>query len=184
MADLQHEFALTTDGVSTLVLARFRQWGIPPRIMYGPRHHVGVAKIVTSSDGFFEFHEDGRWALIVPEGVPEVPGWDSIEDLVAFFPDEPGRWWRRRGEATFLSAYNQSPWQLSSLTVHEQPLTWLQAGCTGICILNWGFDPNTLLGAGQLLFKTQALRTRFEHRITEAALAPFNLLDMEARYAA
>ncbi len=184
MNDLAEEFALATDGVSTLVLERFRQWGIPPRIIYGPRHHVGVAKIVTTSDGFFEFHDDGRWALIVPEGVPEVPGWDSIEDLVAFFPDEPGRWWRRRGDVNILSAYNQCPWQLSSLTIHEQPLTWLQAGCTGICILNWGFDPNTLLGAGQLLFKTPALRIRFEHRIQEAALAAFNLIDMEARYAA
>ena len=184
MIDLEAEFALVADGVTGLVLDRFRQWGIPPRIIYGPRHHVGVAKIVTHSCGLFEFHEDGRWALIVPEGVPAMPGWDLIEDLVAFFPDDSERWWRRRGDVDFLSAYNQSPWQLSSLTVHETPLAWLRAGCTGICILDWGFDPNTLLGAGQLLFKTPALRTRFEHRIQEAALAAFNLIDMEARYAA
>ena len=123
MIDLEAEFALAADGVSPLVVKRFLQWGIPPRIIYGPRHHVGVAKIVTTSDGFFQFHDDGQRAAIVPEGVPEVPGWDSIEDLVAFFPDDPERWWRRRGEATFLSAYKMCPWQLSSLTVHETPLT-------------------------------------------------------------
>ncbi len=102
------EFALAADGVTGLVLERFRQWGIPPRIMYGPRHHVGVAKIVTTSDGFFEFHDDGARAAIIPEGVPEVPAWEWIEDLIAFRPDSPERWWRRRGDVDFLSAYDRS----------------------------------------------------------------------------
>ncbi len=185
MADLEHEFALTTDGVSPLVVKYLQRMGIPRRIVFGARHHVGVARIVTHSDGLFEFHDDGERALIVPEGVPEVPAWDSIHDLIAFKPDSPGRWWRGRGDADLLGAYNMSCWRLAPLTLHETPLSWLQAGCTGICILDWGLDPLAhLLGAGQLLLETQALRTRLEHRIQEAALASFNLINMEARYAA
>ena len=35
MNDLAEEFALATDGVTPLVLERFRQWNIPNRIIYG-----------------------------------------------------------------------------------------------------------------------------------------------------
>ncbi len=110
MADLEHEFAFTTDGITPLVVEYFKRLGIPNRVIYGVRHHVGVARIITSSDGLFEIHDDGERALIVPEGVPEVPAWDSIHDLIAFKPDSPGRWWRWRGDADLLGAYNMSCW--------------------------------------------------------------------------
>jgi hypothetical protein len=179
MTNLVEEFALAADGVSTLVIERFRQWGIPPRIMYGPRHYIGVAKIVTTSDGLFEFHEDGEFALIVPEGVPEWPAWDEIHDLIAFMPDDPGCWWRRRGDVDLLGASNITPWRLSPLAIYETPLSWLQAGAAGICIVNWGFDPTALLAAGHLEIETPALKRRLEYRIKEAALAPFNITDIE-----
>ena len=104
MVDLDREFALTTDGVSPLVVKRFLQWGIPPRIIYGPRHHVGVARIVTTSDGFFEFHETGARAAIVPEGVPEWPAWDEIHDLVA---------------RKLLTVVSISPWPRSSISLRS-----------------------------------------------------------------
>ncbi len=179
MIGLEAEFALAADGVTGLVLERFRQWGIPNRILFGPRHHVGVAKIVTTSDGFFEFHDDGARAAIIPEGMPEWPGWDEIHDLVAFMPFDPARWWRRRSDVDILGASNMTPWRLSPLIIHETPLSWLQGGCTGICIVDWGFDPNALLAAGHLEIETPALRRRLQHRITEAALAPFNITDIE-----
>ncbi len=186
MADLEHEFALTTDGITPLVLEYFQRLGIPNRIMYGPRHHVGVARIITSSDGLFDFHDDGERALIVPEGVPEVPAWDEIHDLIAFKPENPARWWRRRGDVDLLGAFNITPWRLPPLTIHETPLSWLQGGANGICIVDWGFDPNArLVGAGHLALETPALRSRIEHRITEAALAPFNIdIKKEVRHVA
>ena len=186
MADLDREFALATDGISPLVLERFRQWNIPPRIIYGPRHYIGVARIVTTSDGLFEPHEDGEHALIVPEGVPEWPAWDEIYDLIAFKPDDPARWWRRRGDANLLGASNMTNWRLAPLCIHETPLSWLQAGADGICVINWGLDPLAhLVGAGHLEAETPMLKDRLERRIKEVALAGFNIAVMqEVRHAA
>ena len=183
---LDDELALATDNVTPLVVERFLQWGIPRRIVYGPRHYIGVTRIVAHSSGLFEFHDDGERALIVPEGVPEVPGWDEIHDLIAFKPDRPDRWWRRRGDVDLLGISNISPWRLSPLTIHETPLSWLQAGAAGICILNWGFNPiATLDRAGHLEAETPALKRRLERRIQEAALATFDIAVMEeARHAA
>ena len=98
MADLEYEFGLAIDGVTPLMVERFQQMGIPNKVIFGARHYVGAARITTTSDGLFEFYDDGELALIVPEGVPEVPAWEWIEDLIAFKPDNPGRWWRRRGD--------------------------------------------------------------------------------------
>ena len=72
MADLDREFAVATDGITPLLVERFKRMGIPNRIIYGPRHYLGVARI-TTTPGLFEFHEDGEVALVVPEGEPEVP---------------------------------------------------------------------------------------------------------------
>ena len=176
MADLDHEFALTTDGVTPPLVGRFQRWGIPGRVIFGARHYMGVSRIVTHSSGLFEFHDDGELAVIVAEGEPEWPGWAWIDDLIAFKPDDPSHWWRRRGAVVLLGAYNMTPWKLSPTTIHKTPLSWLQAGATGICIVDWGFDPlSALLPAGDLVAETPALKARLERRITEAALEPFKI---------
>jgi hypothetical protein len=150
--------------------------GIPNRIIFGARHHVGVAPIVTHSDGLFELHDDGEAAVIVPEGVPEWPAWDEIHDLIAFKPEDPSRWWRRRGDVDLLGASNIIPWRLSPLTIQETPLSWLQAGAKGICIVNWGLDPFTaLLRGGDLVTESPALKAQLKRRITEAALEPVKI---------
>ena len=186
MTDLVDELGLAIDGVTPLLVERLQRMGIPNRVLYGPRHHVGAARIVTTSDGLFEFHDDGERALIVPEGVPEVPGWDEIYDMIAFRPSRPHRWWRRRGDVDLLGVDNISPWRLSPLTIHETPLSWLQAGAAGICIVNWGFNPiATLNRAGHLEAETPALKRRLECRIREVALAGFDISVIEeVRHAA
>ena len=174
------QYPLTTDGVTPLMVERLQRWGIPNRVIYGPRHLVGVGHIVTHSTGVFEFHIDGGLALIVPEGEPEVPGWAWIDDLIAFMPDNPSRWWRRRAEVDLLGASNVTPWRLSPITIHATPLSWLQAGGDGVCIVDWGFDPITHLArAGHLEAETSALKRRLERHIQEAALAGFNIAVME-----
>ena len=178
--NLADEFALTTDGVTPLLVERFRQMGILNRIIFGARHYLGVARIVTHSDGLFEPHDDGELALIVPEGMPEVPGWEWIEDLIAFMPDDPSRWWRRCGDADLLGTSNITPWRLSPLTIHETPLSWLRAGVEGICVVDWGLDPIARLGgAGHLEAETWALTHRLERRIQEVAVASFDITVME-----
>ena len=186
MVELDREFALATDGITPLWAERFLQWRIPNRIIYGPRHYIGVARIVATSDGLFEFHDDGEHAVIVPEGVPEWPGWDAIHDLIAFKRDRPDRWWRRRGDADLLGASNITPWRLSPPVIHETPLSWLLGGADGICIVDWKLDPIArLAGAGHLEAETPALKRQLKRRIQEAALAGFNITVMEeARHAA
>ena len=186
MADLDCEFALTTDNVTPFLVERLQRMGIPNRIIFGPRHYLGAARIVHHSSGLFEFHEDGELALIVPEGVPEWPGWTEVHDLIAFKPDSPERWWRRRGEVDLLGTSNITPWRLSPLTIHDTPLSWLQAGADGVAIVDWGLDPIARLGgAGHLEAETWALKHRLERRIQEVAVASFDITVMEeARHAA
>ncbi len=192
--DLLAELAHTQDPLGPTWYARFRELGFPDRVIFGVRPLIGVGRIVTHSDGLFEFHDDGEVALVVPEGEPESPGWAVVPDLIAFKPSEPGRWWLRRGQVDLLGAYNMAPWKLSPTTIHETPLSWLRAGADGICIVDWGLDPATaLLPAGDLVAETPALEARLECRITEAALEPFKIAvaqaaaqagDLEARHAA
>ena len=184
--DLDHEFGFATDNVTQLWAERFQKWGIPRRIIWGARHYLGVARITTTSHGLFEFHDDGDLAIIVPEGEPEVPGWAWVDDLIAFKPESPGHWWRRRGDVDLLGASNISPWRLSPVTIHETPLSWLRAGANGIVIINWGLDPIARLsGTGYLETETPALKRRLERRIQEVALASFDITVMEeVRHAA
>ena len=186
MADLGREFGLATDGVTPLLVEHFQRMGIPRRIIFGARHYLGAGRITTTSAGVFEFHDDGELALIVPEGVPEWPGWAEVHDLIAFKLDSPGRWWRRHAYADLLGVSNITAWRLSPLTIHETPLGWLQAGADGVCVINWGFDPITCLaGAGYLEAETWALKHRLERRIKEVALASFDItVTEEVRYAA
>jgi hypothetical protein len=180
MVDLDREFALTTDNVTPFLVERLQRMGIPNLIIFGPRHYLGAAQIVHHSSGLFEFHDDGERALIVPEGVPEWPGWTELHDLIAFKPDSPERWWRRRGEVDLLGISNMTPWKLSPLTIHETPLSWLQAGADGVCIVDWGFDPIArLVGVGNLEAETPAIKDRLERRIKEVALASFDISVLE-----
>ena len=180
MSGLIDEFGLATDSVTPLLVERLQRMGIPNRIIFGPRHYVGVARIVTTSDGLFEFHADGEVALVVPEGEPEWPGWAWIDDLIAFRPSRPDRWWRRRGDTDLLGASNISPWRLSPLVLYETPLSWLRGGGTGITIINWGLDPIArLVSAGHLEVQTLGLKQRLESRIREVALASFDISVLE-----
>ena len=176
MADLDREFALASDGVTPLLIERFQQMGISNRIIYGPRHYLGAARVVTASDGLFEFHDAGEIAIVVPEGEPEWPGWAWIDDLIAFKLDSPERWWRRRAEVDLLGTSNITPWRLSPLTIHDTPLSWLQAGADGVAIVDWGLDPIARLGgAGHLEAETWALKHRLKRRVQEVALAAFDI---------
>ena len=173
---LTTELALTQDPLGPEWYARFRKLGIPDRVIFGVRPLIGVGRIVTHSSGLFEFHEDGELAIIVAEGEPVVPGWADVYDLAAFVPSKPDRWWLRLGQVDLLGAYSMTPWRLSPTTIQETPLSWLQAGADGVCILDWKLDPRTtLLPAGDLVAETPALKARLERRITEAALEPFKI---------
>ena len=63
-------------------ITRLRKLGIPEKIIFGPRTVVTAGRVVTDASRFFEFHDEGKPAVIIVEGQPEVPGWDPIDDLI------------------------------------------------------------------------------------------------------
>ena len=178
--DLYTELEMTQRPLGTASFTRFRELGIPDGVLFGDRPLVGVARIVPHSCGLFEFNDEGEPAIIVAEGEPETPGWGEVDDLIAFKTADPGSWWLRRGAVDLLGAYNITSWRLDSLRIYETPLSWLQAGAKGICILDWGLNPaSILLGAGYLETESLDLKTRLERRISAAALEPFHIKVVE-----
>ena len=143
--DLHAELEMTQRPLGPASFTRFRELGIPNSVIFGDRPLVGVTRIVPHSCGLFEFNDEGVPAIIMAEGEPETPGWGEIDDLVAFKPADPGSWWLRRGNVDLLGLYNIVPWRLDSLRIAETPLSWLQAGAKGVCILNWGLSPASVL---------------------------------------
>ena len=114
--------------------------------------------------------------MIVAAGRPVPPIWDALDDLIAFRPRERGRWWRRCGGGQILGAYNIRPEPVFPLTIHETPLSWLQSGARGFCIVDWSFDPERLLYAGPLEVESSQLKARLEKRIRQAAIEKFEIV--------
>ncbi len=143
----------------------------------------GLGNIRPTRDGRFDFAEDGRRALIIPN-YHVIPGAldanpaahaEHLVDLVAVDLDRPGRFWRRRGRAVVLgNAYLEIASQESeAIAVFSTPLSWLRSGGAGICVLDWGWARDLLLDH-ELVAEDLALGTRLE-----AALRP-HILVMEA----
>lgn len=162
-----------------------RNRNIPDSVIFGEPLTIGVLTVQTFPDGFYEPHEDGENALIVATGTPAAPIWITLDDLIAFDPETPGRWWRRRGEAQILGMHNIRREPVFPLQIHETPLSWLQAGAKGICIIDWSFNPERLLFAGPLQVESDRLKERLEQRIRDAAVERFQIIVPEDhRYAA
>jgi hypothetical protein len=106
----------------------------------------------------------------------------SISDfLVSWFPQ---RWWRRRGEVQVLGSGNIRPEPVFPLTLHDNPLSWLQAGARGVCVIDWRVDPERFLRAGPIEAETPSLKARLARRIQSAALAKFDISVSEISHAA
>ena len=94
--------------------------------------------------------------------------WDGLnwilDDIVAFYPARPERWWLRRGHAEVLGAVNG--FSIEPRRLHRRPIDWLIDEGRGLCILDWRRNPvDLLLGAGPLV------ADRFlENRLRKAAI--------------
>ena len=100
------------------------------------RQLCGLARIVKMGR-FFEFHPDGEYHVIVP--VIDV---DELVDLLAFDPDEPGKWWCRIGGERLLDGDALGDQHLGKpLHIYRTPLSWLKGRCDGIVIFNIAKQP-------------------------------------------
>ncbi len=180
---LADEFSAAVCNLTPQRIGWLRGFGIPDSAIFVEPLKIGVANVQTFPSGFYEPSDDGNPAVIVAEGWPEPPIWDVIEDLIAFLPQDPGRWWHRRGEVQLLGAYNIRSEPVFPLALRETPLSWLQAGTAGVCVIDWSLDPIARL-PGYLKVDSPQLKSRLERRIQQAALSLFDVSVCEVSDAA
>ena len=110
-----------------------------------PGGALGITRIETS-DGLYQPSESGWGAIIMATAIVTGGGY---EDLLAFRPATPDRWWLRRGVARWLGEWElgrrmftapvhiEPPALMPShrtdepLHIFSNPLEWLRAGCDG-----------------------------------------------------
>ena len=136
--DLEAEWSAATAGVRERHLAPLRlRYGIPVMAIM---ERVGVARVRVEGDAY-EPDADGFEALVVasftdpprrPDGRWRAP--NEVIDLIAFRPVEPGRWWSRGGIVAALGEEMIGDFSDDPVRVWRNPLAWLQAGATGICL--------------------------------------------------
>jgi hypothetical protein len=106
-------------------------------IEYGLAGHFGVSQIEINGD-LYAPGGVGNLSMILPtnrEG-------NDIDDLVAFYPSEPEKFWLRLGAARFLNhnAVDRAVACGEPLFIHETPFDWLRAGWQACVILDWDSD--------------------------------------------
>ena len=135
------EHAVASLNTNTSMLGKL---GIDLNSIYAMGEVLGLLHITPSTDGLYECTEDGKPALIVAAlDVPWTGNYKpTVFDLAAFYPEEPDRWWLRRGEAVVLGQdYIDAARDPNRLTpaepvpIFRNPLRWLQAGCQGAVLL-------------------------------------------------
>ena len=101
----------------------------------GGDHDTGLPRIQTYGDGSFDWAEDGQPALHLP--VPGLGG--RMEDVVAWCPDDPSRWWLRLriGVVIGLEEVERCDFLHEPLRLFWTPADWLSAGKRGAVVLDW-----------------------------------------------
>ncbi len=182
--DLHDELAAAVCNLPPATIARLRCLSIPESVTLGLPLMVGVAKVQAFASGFYEPNDDGEHAVVVAAGCPAGPTWATLDDLIAFKPSDPRRWWRRLGAVQILGSGNIRTEPVFPLALHDTPLSWLQAGASGVCVIDWRVDPERFLYAGPIEADSPSLKARLERRIQSAALAKFNISASEISHAA
>ena len=148
------EFLFAMDGLDDRSAACLRRQDVPEIAVDQWPGPVGVAAIETHPLGIFDFAEHGRRAFIQP--VLSGGEFTDIVDLIAWFPDNPGRWWTRcysgvplGDDQLFYAAYWEEP-----LTLRATPLDWLCAGGAGVCIVDWKMPAPELRSVPELMCET------------------------------
>ena len=72
-----------------------------------------------------------------PEAPIIVPADPAPIDHIAWYPDDPARWWLRRGTAVLLGEIEVVHAEVygEPIQVHRTPLDWLKAGGEGVVIV-------------------------------------------------
>lgn len=147
---------------------------------FDARRLCGSHPIAARDDGTFELADDGRNAIIVPAGAhsPIDGGWEDIFDLVAFYLDQPGRWWVRAGEALLGENHLRDRFEdRRPARLVETPLDYLKAAGDAVCVLDWDHaDPReAFAGLAVVECATHDLGRRLKRRIADLSRPRFEI---------
>lgn len=150
----------------------------PPDFLF-----INAARIVTHGDGTYTPAGNGQIAAVM--GVHD--GGDELCDLVAWFLDNPTRWWLRHSDdCPVLGAGNIELAVLchEPITLHPTPEAWALAAGRGVCVLDWGAPLLELFeGVPAIECGSPALRHRLQQAFRRWA-PRITLVPQEARHAA
>ena len=149
---------------------------MPPDNGNAPRGGSGLCltaiRIVTTGNGTYRVDPRGELAVLVPVR----DRWGELIDAVAFFQDDPGRWWLRFGdESPILGARTlaRAAWEHQPLILWETPLQWLLKRRRGCCVLDWGANLRPLFDEiPEIACQSGALSERLQRNFLEFGLRP------------
>lgn len=125
--------------------------GVPPLSwLRAPGAGYGVARI-QKHGRTYEPCEYGDPAVLL---ITAIFHDGTPEDIIAFNPNQPEKWWLRRGDAVYLGGHEVQPrnWAMpqdfaepilspiepeTPLQIWRHPLNWLRASCQGVVVIDW-----------------------------------------------
>lgn len=165
--------------------------GVDQRTIFLPKPHgqfhgypaFGVDCIEVFNDGTYQPAADGRVVFIMPANRWGELGQD-IDDLVAWEPKTPARWWTRLGLATVmnetaidkarfdsippdhLTKAEKEAYRGPPLVLAPTPWHWLRSGFEGAVILDRNMDTRALLSGLSVVAASfdhgRALKSHFD----------------------
>ena len=166
------EFLAAMDGLDDQAAACLRRQGVSEKALHLWPGPVGVARIETHPLGIFNFAEHGHRAFIQPVLIGGE--FTDIGDLIAWYPDDPARWWTRRYTGLPLGIDQLDCAEIESLplAIRRTPLSWLQAGGDGIVVTDWAMSALALRSVPILIAEDAEHGREIQRRLTIVAAAP------------
>lgn len=136
MIDFQAELVAATD-IPADVQARLRAMGIPEMVKARYPGPLGYGRIQTTGN-WYEPDPDGETSAIIAP-VWSGDSYSMVMDLVAWFPDRPGKWWSRAsiGDLMGWANFDYADIAGEPLTLAATPQSWLASNGEGCCVLHW-----------------------------------------------
>jgi len=172
MRSLNNQFSPAMDGLDDRSAVWLRRQGVPEfaiDLWPGP---VGVAAIETHPLGLFDFAEHGRRAFIQP--VLSGGKFTDIVDLIAWFSDNPGRWWTHcySGVPLGIDQLDRAEIEGEPLLLQPTPLDWLCGGGNGIVVTDWAMSAPVLRCVPTLITEGTEHGSEVQRRLANVMAVP------------
>ena len=180
--DLWAELAAAADRVHGRHLGLLAKAGVPRRALFdferGIGGRFGLHPITTFRDGTFELAVAGDNAVVVGADLLD----DGVEDLIAWYPTRPDKWWRRLGFARLLNEHGvlRAMGCRKPLALWRSPFHWLRMGCEGVTVLDWPLALPLLRGVSEVVAEDVDHGREVERRLRERRGPRISVPDLEA----